>query len=92
MVALKAIYQDTNPYSGYVAVALVSMTNGMLDQNQRPLRAWGTKQAMDLCGYKDRKSFHSMCVDRGAPVAKVNKRVFRYDPIEFQAWWKRMAA
>jgi hypothetical protein len=68
------------------------MTDTVLEMNQRPQRAWGTKQAMDLCGYRDRKSFHAMCADHGAPVTRLNARVFRYDPIEFQAWWRRLAA
>lgn len=81
-----------NPYSRFSGVAVVSMTNGTIEQMQRPLRAWGTKEAMALCGYKDRDSFHQMCAARGAPVSRVNSRTFRYDPIEFQAWWRRMAA
>jgi hypothetical protein len=68
------------------------MTDGIFDVNQRPMRAWGTNEAMALCGYKDRDSFHQMCDARGAPRAKINSRTFRYDPIKFQAWWQKMAA
>jgi len=44
------------------------------------------EQAMALCGFTSRTAFLQACSRRGAPVLRINSRVFRYDPSALEAW------